>query len=288
MNVLAPAKINLWLSVGPRRGDGYHEIVSVMQSLSLADDLTIDQATQTSIEIHPPDAAPEDDTNLVVRATQALMAATGAASGAAMRLHKRIPVGAGLGGGSADAAAALVGLNELWRAGISRKALEKLGASIGADVPFCVRGGTALARGIGEDLTPLACPNMLSWVIASDGSSLPTAAVYAGFDALGGGAAADPFPLADALSRGDVEAIAASLGNDLTDAALALAPGMGNVRDALLEAGALGVVMTGSGSAWCALARDDEHAREIAGRAGETLAWCEVASSLAHGARIAR
>ncbi|MFY9587774.1 MAG: 4-(cytidine 5'-diphospho)-2-C-methyl-D-erythritol kinase, partial [Actinomycetota bacterium] len=155
MKLLAPAKINLYLWVGARRADGLHEIESVMQSVSLADELTVTPSDVVSLDVEPPGAAPEDESNLVVKAVRALGPSAPAASGASLRLVKRIPTGAGLGGGSSDAAAALVGLNELWSCGLSRKALEKLGASVGADVPFCVRGGTAGALGAGERLSPL-------------------------------------------------------------------------------------------------------------------------------------
>ncbi|MGH2784484.1 MAG: 4-(cytidine 5'-diphospho)-2-C-methyl-D-erythritol kinase [Actinomycetota bacterium] len=265
MKLVAPAKINLYLAVGARRPDGLHEIESVMQAVSLSDELAVEAAEVVSFDVEPSGAVPEDETNLVVRAVRALASASGASGGASLRLTKRIPTGAGLGGGSADAAATLVGLNELWRCGISRKALEKIGAGIGADVPFCVRGGTAVARGAGEALAPLAVRSALSWVIAMPAEPLVTADVYARFDELAAPPVeSDPSGLADALARGDLKRIGSSLRNDLDGAALSLLPSLGSVRDALVEAGALGVVMSGSGSAWCGLARDPSHADKIA------------------------
>lgn len=288
MNVVARAKINLWLSVGSRRPDGYHEISSVMQSLTLADDLEITPLdAEMTLDVVPAGSAPLDDSNLVVRAASAMRIATGATAGAAMRLTKRIPSGAGLAGGSADAAAALVGLNELWGARLSRKAIERIGATVGADVPFCVRGGTASARGIGTDLSPLACPRPLWWAIASDGTALSTEAVYGALGAVDRGVD-DPAELADALARSDPAAIASLLRNDLAPAALRIAPSIASVRDALIEAGALGVVMTGSGSAWCGLARDEADAHRVDAAVEPVAAWSAVASSAASGAAIVR
>ncbi len=287
MRVTAPAKINLYLWVGQRRPDGLHEIESVMQSVSLADELSMSESEGVSLDVEPAGSAPEDESNLVVKAVHALRAATGSSAGAALRLAKEIPAGAGLGGGSSDAAAALVGLNELWKCGLSRKALEKIGASVGADVPFCVRGATAGALGAGERLAPLVVAGPLWWVIAMPGVSLSTAEVYARFDGLSGSAEPnDAHDLADALARGDVERVGVSLRNDLTEAALALAPGIAAVRDALIEAGAIGVVMSGSGPAWCGLARDEAHAEEIASIVHGKVGGVWVVRSLDRGARI--
>lgn len=289
MKVVAPAKINLHLAVGPRRGDGLHEVESVMQSVSLYDDLTVDPAETLTFEVTPPGAAPEDESNLVVRAVRAMTAAAGKSVGTALRLTKRIPTGAGLGGGSADAAATLVALNELWECGISRKALEKIGAGLGADVPFCVRGGTAVARGAGEALSPLVVRSELSWVVAKPAEELSTAAVYERFDELGAASLeSDPSGLADALARGDAERVGASLRNDLEPAALSLLPSLAGIRDTLRRAGALGVVMTGSGSAWCGLARDEQHAAEVAGRVGSEADRAWAVRSVDRGPRVVR
>jgi 4-diphosphocytidyl-2-C-methyl-D-erythritol kinase len=285
VKVVAPAKINLYLWVGERRPDGMHEIESVMQSVSLFDELTLSFGPAVSLDVSPPGAAPEDESNLVVAAVRALLAARPTPLGAALHLEKRIPSGAGLGGGSADAAAALVGLNELWESGLSKKALEKIGAGIGADVPFCVRGGTAGALGVGERLAPLIVRQPLWWVIAKPSGSLSTAEVYKRFDESGGGgspAESDAHDLADALARGDVDRIGASLRNDLFDAALSLDASIGATRDALLSAGALGAVMTGSGTASCGLARDEAHAKEVAAQVPGAF----VVTSLDRGPKI--
>jgi 4-diphosphocytidyl-2-C-methyl-D-erythritol kinase len=287
MRVLAPAKINLWLSVGSRRGDGFHEIASVMQAVSLADEISMEPATRSTLTVEPDGAAPEDETNLVVRALTVFSAATGTSGDLAVVLRKRIPRASGLAGGSADAAATLVGLNELRAAGISRKALEKMGGQIGADVPFCVRGGTALAGGTGTDLSPLACLRQLWWVIASGGETLATPRVYEEFDRTPVANVEDPFELADALARGDLGRIGTGLRNDLYPAAVVLLPELDRVGEALRDAGALGAVMSGSGPAWCGLAADEHQAREIASAVAGAAAWVEVAHSLGHGPRVA-
>jgi len=289
MRISAPAKINLYLAVGARRFDGLHEIESVMQSVSLADELAIEPADVVSLDVAPAGAAPEDETNLVVRAVRALISAAGDSGGASIRLTKNIPAGAGLGGGSSDAAATLVGLNDLWRCGISRKALEKIGAGLGADVPFCVRGGTAVARGAGEALAPLVVRPELHWAIAMPSEPSSTADVYARFDELDAAPVeSDPSAIADGLARGDLDRIAESLRNDLTEAALSLRPSLASARDALVSAGSLGVVMSGSGSAWCGLARDAGHAERIVAAVGSSVDRAWAVRSLDRGPRVAR
>lgn len=287
MKVAAPAKINLSLSVGPRRPDGFHEIESIMQSVSVADVLSIEPAEGIRFDVVPHGAAPEDESNLVIKAVRALWGALGSTSGAAVVLDKHIPVAAGLAGGSADAAAALVGLNALWEAGMSRKALEKIAGAIGSDVPFCVRGGTCAARGRGEILSPLPVRTPLSWVIAVPDAALSTADVYAEFDrANPSPAIEDPFELADALARGDSGRIGALLRNDLEPAATALLPSLAEYRAILTDAGAVGVTMSGSGPSFAALCRDADHAAALAESVRGSFAFVAPATSLGQGARI--
>jgi 4-diphosphocytidyl-2-C-methyl-D-erythritol kinase len=287
VRVVAPAKINLYLWVGPKRTDGLHQVESIMQSVSLFDSLDVSAADAITLDVSPAGSAPEDESNLVVAAVRALRTRCPGPDGAALRLTKEIPSRAGLGGGSTDAAATLIALNELWGCGLSRKALEGIGASIGADVPFCVRGGTAGAIGAGERLSPLVAPTRLSWVIAMPAEELSTAAVYVRFDELGTGRAeSDPSRLADALARGDLDQIAASLENDLTAAAVSLAPAVAEAGRAFLDAGALGAVMSGSGPAWCGLGRDDAHAEAIAAAVRSRYPRTWAVRSLDRGAKI--
>ena len=285
MRVLAPAKVNLFLTVGPRRPDGLHEIESVMQAVSLFDTVSLTPADGFTLTVEPAGAAPEDETNLALRAARAFASLHGG-SGVAIEIEKRIPVAAGLGGGSADAAATLVGMNGLLDARISKKALEKMGAGLGADVPFCVRGGTAAARGAGENLSVLPSPKPVWWVIGISGARLATADVYEEFDRSGGGRVDDPYDVADALARADFERLAGALRNDLERAALLLAPQIRSGRDALGAAGALGVILAGSGPTWLGLARDETHAVAVAAAVEGEFARVEVAHSVDHGPKI--
>ena len=286
MKISTPAKVTPFLSVGARRPDGYHEIEAVLQAVSLADEVSLDDAAGFEITVSPAGAAPEDETNLAMRAARAFAALHPSGDGVRIAISKRVPVAAGLGGGSADAAATLVGLNRMWDARVSLKALEKVGATIGADVPFCVRGGTAAARGFGENLSVLPCPAPVWWVVGISGASLPTAEVYEEFDRLGGGRVDDPYDVADALARADMDRVAAALRNDLEAAALSLAPQIRSGRDALGAAGALGVILAGSGPTWLGLARDEVHARTVAAGCEGDFARVEVVHSVAHGPRI--
>jgi len=285
MRLLTPAKINLFLTVGARRGDGLHEIESVMQAVSLFDTVTLEPAGSFEVSVSPAGAAPEDESNLAMRAARAF-ASLHPGDGVTISIEKRIPVAAGMGGGSADAAATLVGLNKLWDAQVSKKALEKIGAGLGADVPFCVRGGTAAARGAGENLSVLPCPTKIWWVVGISGTSLSTADVYEEFDRLGGGRVEDPYDVADALARADVERLAGSLRNDLERAALSLAPQIRSGRDALGAAGALGMILAGSGPTWLGLARDEVHARAVADAVEGDFARVEVVHSVDHGPKV--
>ncbi|MFQ5645581.1 MAG: 4-(cytidine 5'-diphospho)-2-C-methyl-D-erythritol kinase [bacterium] len=160
--MLAPAKINLTLSVYARRPDGYHNLHSVMQAIDFCDRLTFRLSPQIELACGNSDL-PTGRDNLVIKAAKALQERTGSRSGISVFLEKRIPQGAGLGGGSSDAAATLAGLNKIWDLGLSAEELGEIGARLGADIPFFIRGGTMLAEGIGERLTPLPTPDF--WVL---------------------------------------------------------------------------------------------------------------------------
>lgn len=280
MNIEAHAKINLILNVGPRRDDGLHELVSVMQAVSLSDTLTIEQADAVTLDVVPEGSAPEDGTNLVARAATALRAGHDVKKGAALTLTKRIPVGAGLGGGSSDAAATLIGLKRHWDLGVSKKALEKMGASLGSDVPFCVRGGTAIVTGTGEEVVSLPIRGPMWWVLGISDAALATADVYRAFDRVGVGTTGDVYGLADAIARGDIDRVASALRNDLELPAFSLLPGLEEGRAILMEAGAAGAVLSGSGPTWLGLARDEAHANEVSWRAAGRFARTLVVSSL--------
>lgn len=287
VGVLARAKVNLFLSVLGRRPDGYHEVETVMQSVDLFDEVDVCRADVTTVSIEwapglsgPMPAAPD----LVEKALGLFAEATGREAEAEVRVVKRIPIGSGLGGGSADAAAALLGINELLDRPASLAELEEICGRVGSDVPFALRGGVALATGRGEMLSPFSCPASLTWVLAMGEAGLSTAAVYRRRDELPPARGRDSQELTDALAAGDLRGVGASLHNDLEEAALSLDPSLASRKQALLDAGALGAVMTGSGSAVAALCRDESHAREVARRVAPQFARVEVAPGAARGA----
>lgn len=259
----AAAKVNLVLEVLGKRPDGYHEIATVLQAVELCDRLVLEDAEDLALEVHGP--APGDATNLALRAAAILREAAGVDRGARIRLDKRIPVAAGLGGGSADAAAVLAGLNRLWGLRWPRVRLSALGASLGMDVPFFLWGGAALATGRGEVVAPVAA-GALALVLVSPASGLSTAEVYARVTPTlwtDGGRARH---MVEALRRRRPARIAASLYNGLEGAVALLCPEVERIKAALLAAGALGAAVSGSGPTVFGVARSYEHARQIRNR----------------------
>jgi 4-diphosphocytidyl-2-C-methyl-D-erythritol kinase len=278
VTVRAPAKVNLQLAVGPARADGYHSLVTVFHAVSLFDDVTVAPADKTSISVTGEDAGavPTNRSNLAWQAASALARASGQ-RGASVRIEirKRIPVAAGLAGGSADAAATLVACNELWRSGLSGGDLAELAATLGSDVPFALVGGTAVGRGRGEQLTPALAAGTYDWALAFGHEGLSTAEVYATCDRLraarvAAGDQAEPgepelsHPLMVALRSGDPEQVGPLLTNDLQPAALSLQPALRRTLTAGREHGALGAIVSGSGPTCAFLARDASRARDVA------------------------
>jgi 4-diphosphocytidyl-2-C-methyl-D-erythritol kinase len=204
VTVRVPAKLNLQLAVGPPRADGYHDLVTVFHAVSLFDEVTVVPADRDGVAVtgEGADRVPADGDNLALRAVAALRAegpAGVANAGVHVSIAKRIPVAAGLAGGSADAAAALVACNELWACGLSQQQLAEIGAKVGSDVAFALLGGTAVGRGRGEQLTPALAPaTQYHWVLAFADGQLSTPEVYATLDRLraaqAGGAAKSPSP----------------------------------------------------------------------------------------------
>jgi 4-diphosphocytidyl-2-C-methyl-D-erythritol kinase len=278
VTVRVPAKVNLQLAVGPVRADGYHSLVTVFHAVSLFDEVTVAAADKTTIAVAGEDVAavPADRSNLAWQAASALAKATGL-RGAAVRIEirKRIPVAAGLAGGSADGAAALVACNELWQTGLSPRELAELAAGLGSDVPFALVGGTAVGRGRGEHLTPALAAGTYHWALAFGHEGLSTAQVYATCDRLRAARAADgsqrgpgepvlSHPLMTALRSGEPEQVGPLLSNDLQPAALSLQPELRRALAAGREHGALGAIVSGSGPTCAFLARDAARARELA------------------------
>jgi 4-diphosphocytidyl-2-C-methyl-D-erythritol kinase len=193
-----PAKVNLQLAVGPLRADGYHDVVTVYHALSLFDEVTVAPADRDSLTVtgEGEGSLPDDGSNLAFRAARALVEVVGTgcqdSPGLDIRISKRIPVAAGLAGGSADAAATLVACNELWRAGLSQAELCEIAAGIGSDVAFALLGGTAIGVGRGEQVTPALTTGTYHWVLAFATGELSTPAVYAAFDRISAARGAAP------------------------------------------------------------------------------------------------
>ena len=269
MRLLANAKVNWSLSVLGKREDGYHELDMIMQSVSLCDTLIIRPSDSLFLRARGA-LVPADDNNLVLKAARVLRSLTGARSGAEFELCKRIPVGGGLGGGSADAAAALLGLNLMWNLGLTEPELYQAAQACGADVPFLLRGGLARVRGIGERIEPLPCAKSYPVVIVQPCKGLSTPQVFGAFDALDSPPRnPDPQAVAAALEAGDVHALAASMGNVLEAAAVPQRPEIAVCAQMLEHYGALRAQMTGSGSAVVALFADRhvaEHASMLCSR----------------------
>lgn len=271
----APAKLNLTLEVGPPRQDGYHPIVSVMVPLSLTDELLLcerrDDEIVLEVTMADPLAAPlgADQDNLAWRAARLLQdfawQALGVRKGVSIHLHKRIPVAAGLGGGSADAAAVLVGLNALWQLGLATGELSALGERLGADVPFCIRSKAGLVEGIGEQYTPLAVVPRIPVVLLNPRRPLSTAHVFRSFDAVGEPRSPGEHTaqMVRALFNGDLRNIAKAVYNDLGQPARHLIAEIGQMEAFLRTAGALAVQVTGSGPTVFGIMESGEHAREV-------------------------
>ena len=252
LSIQARAKINWTLDVVGTLPNGYHDLDMLMQSVTLCDRLTIEDAPECTLSVRMQGGyVPADGSNLVLRAARALQEATGEMRGARMTLRKYIPVAAGMGGGSSDAAAALKGLNLLWGLGLPDERLEEIGLTIGADVPFCIRGGLQRAQGVGERLTPLPLKRPLYIVAFQPCRGLSTKEVFTALHEEG----IDPADRPDndaaqrALATGDVRLLGRSMGNVLEPVSRRLRPQLDEAIRAIEASGALGARMTGSGSA---------------------------------------
>ena len=230
-----------------RRADGYHLLDSLMQPLDLSDTLYFLPSDSLSLEIRGAGGLAADESNLVLRAAKALHKKAGVQPGARILLEKRIPMGAGLGGGSADAAAALRGLNEFWNLELEEKTLEERGLALGADVPFCLLDAPARAQGIGERLTPVSCARVFPLVLIQPCAALSTQAVFAAYRQSPAQPSCTEEAIA-ALAAGDLKRLAANARNALEPVAIAMRPEMEQARQDLLAQGAGMARMTGSGS----------------------------------------
>lgn len=262
----AYAKVNLALEVIGKRRDGYHEVAMVMQSVSLCDSVALSLCDAGITVCCDRADLPCDETNLAYRAAALLRQECGAPGGVRVELAKRIPLAAGLAGGSSDAAAVLRGLNRLWRLSLSRNELEALAARLGSDVPFCLWGGTALATGRGEILEPLEDFSGYGVVLVNPPLQVSTAWVYGNYR----GGTRPPLPdirsMRQAIGQRDFPQVAGQLFNDLETVTVPAFPEIGRWKAELSAAGAAGVLMSGSGPTVFALTPDPLSARHLAER----------------------
>jgi len=274
----ASGKVNLQLSVGPLGDDGHHPLASVFQAVDLFETVTAATRDDGAITLtmdwapHLQDSAslvPLDESNLAWRAAEAVRGAFGIVDGVDLHILKGVPVAGGMAGGSADAAAALLACAEVWDCGVSRADLHELAVGLGADVPFCLMGHTAIGLGRGEQLSPAMTHGEFHWVFAVQHSGLSTPKVFERFDQmveLGEIIPVDPkvnTEVMAALIAGDAGRLGAALTNDLEAPAVYLAPGLTSVIEIMEDTGALGVVISGSGPTVAGLARSRQHALAI-------------------------
>lgn len=272
----APGKINLSLRVGGADERGYHALATVFHAVDLLETLEAQRPARPgelalTVDSRVRGDVPVDASNLALRAAELLRRETGTAGGATLHITKRVPIAGGMGGGSADAAAALVALNRLWQLDLPTAELMRLGAELGADVPFALLGGTALGTGTGTVLEPLESAGQCTWLLVTSDGHLSTPRVYATFDeqCLRAGRSPAVLPEPDqeqirALRDGDPQELAATLANDLQAAACELDPRLRPALETAAAAGALGGLVSGSGPTLVFLAADGDHAAELA------------------------
>jgi len=284
VRVRVPAKINLHLSVGPLRPDGFHELSTIYHAISIFDELRASHGDTLALTMEGEGAGELalDESNLVIRAARALAARARVPAHARLHLRKSIPLAGGLAGGSADAAATLLALDVLWGTGMSREELAEIGAGLGSDVPFLLFGGTALGTGRGEAVSPiLARPTTWHWVVALASGGLSTPEVYRELDRMREGplpptALERPDALMAALRQRKPEVLGAAVANDLQPAAISLRPELADVIKCGYGAGALAGIVSGSGPTCVFLAADSGHAEKLA-TALEAAGVCRMA-----------
>lgn len=267
--VRVPGKINLQLSVGPLQKDGYHELATVFQSVSLYDDLTLTviDSEEIVIESDGKSGIPDGKENLAFRAAELMRRRFDIESGISIKIKKEIPIAGGMAGGSANAGATIVGIDSLFGLGLNRNEMEKLGSEIGADVPFTISGGTAIGTGRGDRITPVLSRGVYHWVLALSSSGLSTPAVYNECDRLREGmdivAPHVSDELLQSLTHGDAKSLGKKLVNDLQPAACSLKPALRLILDVGIDYGALGGIVSGSGPTVAFLAENEEHALDL-------------------------
>lgn len=264
----AYAKINIGLDVLRRRADGYHEVKMIMQTVDIYDELVLEKRKEPGIELRMDNRElPSGGDNLICRAADLLFREKKITEGVNISLTKRIPIAAGMAGGSADAAAALRGLNELFDMGYSLKELQALGVGLGADIPYCLAGGTMLSEGIGEILTPLPAPPAAHLVIAKPDINVSTAFVYGNLHADRLAWHPDIDGMIAALQKGDLDGITGRLGNVLETVTVKAHPVIEQIKELLRKQGAENALMSGSGPTVFGIFKE----KETAARAAEAV-----------------
>lgn len=295
--VRVPAKINLQLAVGPLGADGFHEVTTVFQAISLFDDVTLKHAPENSgisliLSGATSSGVPVDDENLAMRAAKLMAEKYDLSTDLAIHLKKEIPVAGGMAGGSADAAGVIVAMDALFDIGLSRDEMETIAAQLGSDVPFGISGGIAIGRGRGDQLTPALSRGNYHWVLALSGQGLSTPAVYQECDRLREGLDIASPQVSDsmmqALRAGDPVALGAALSNDLQAAACSLRPALRLVLDVGRDYGALGSIVSGSGPTVAFLVEDEEKSMDltVALSSSGVVAGVVRANGPVHGARV--
>jgi 4-diphosphocytidyl-2-C-methyl-D-erythritol kinase len=279
------AKLNLFLRVLGLRADGYHEVETILHGIEMGDEIDVRLTDTGKVEVEMvlaesvSDLLPPSEQNTVWHAAQHLIEQGARNEGVHIKIVKRIPIGAGLGGGSGNAAGVLVALNELWKTELNRDGLVGIAGRVGSDVPYCISGGTALATARGESLTPLPSPETMWFVLGISHSPLLTRDVYEAWEPDAG---VDPVGSAEmtlALGGGDVGEVASLLYNDLERPAFVLRPELAGRKEALVRAGALGASLSGSGPTLFGIATDEAHARSVAAAVEDEFDKVVVTSS---------
>lgn len=259
------AKINLSIDVLGKREDGYHNVEMVMQTIGLHDIVTIEENTSGEITIKSDTSnIPCDERNIAYKAASLMKEFIGTDRGAHIYIQKRIPVGAGMAGGSSNAAAVLTGLNSLWKAGLTESELMDMGVTLGADVPFCIKGGTMLAQGIGEKLTPIRKSCDFWVVVCKPNFSISTVEVYKNLDISQIPERPDTAKVIEYIEHGDVKSLAGSMVNVLEQVSEKRYSVISHIKEKMMHQKALGSIMTGSGPTVFGIFKnfDDAHRAE--------------------------
>lgn len=283
IRMIAPAKINLYLAVGATRPDGYHDVTTVLQALEFGDELTLRSSDRLTIVCDPDLGIPAEE-NLAFKAARAMGEAFDCSPDVAIELTKRVPHGAGLGGGSSDAAAVIAGLAGLWDLEPTDARLTRVARALGADVPFFLRGGAALFDGRGDSFVREIPVIPLPVALVMPAEPISTAQAYAAFDAHDRSAAPGPRHVADAMRFGDAQALGRALYNNMTAAAISIVPGLSDVLAHCAGApGTLGSALCGSGSCAFALCTTDADADNLVSGARERGWWGMVTHTRSSG-----